>query len=82
MSFERLEEKLDKLSEITNKILVEAAKNTDDHQHHIKRTELLEQQQASLAKQQHKMIQLLDIGAGIGLALYGPEFMKLLNALI
>ena len=82
MSFERLEEKLDKLAETTNKILVEAAKNTVDLQHHIKRTELLEMQQSNLAKQQHKMIQLLYIGAGIGIALYGPEVVKLLKVLL
>lgn len=75
MSFERLEEKIDKLTDVTNKILIEAAKNTVDLQHHIKRSDLLE-------KQQNKIIQLLYVGAGIGIALYGPDFLKLLKGLI
>jgi len=75
MSLNRIEEKLDRLIDVTQAIQIEAAKNTVDLTHHIKRTDLLE-------KQQSKIITLLYLGAGIGLALYGPDFLKLIGAIL
>jgi hypothetical protein len=75
MSLDRIEEKIDKLIEVTQSIRIEAAKNTVDLRHHIKRTDILE-------KQQTKIIYLLLIGAGIGIALYGPDLIKLIKVII
>lgn len=75
MSLERIEQKIDKLIDVTHKIQVEAAQNTVDLRHHIKRTDILE-------KQQTQMIKLLFIGAGIGIALYGPQVFDMLKVLL
>lgn len=50
-------------------------RNTDDLEEHIQRTNILE-------NKLKKLEILLYIGAGIGLALYGPQFAKLVGIII
>ena len=75
MSFERIEEKIDKLNETMTEIKIVLSKNTVDIAHHIKRTDILQ-------AQQDKMIKLLWLGAGIGISLYGPELIKILKVFV
>lgn len=77
----KIDEKIDKMLEQNSEIKVSLARmskdveqNTRDLSYHIKRTDLIE------GKLQ-KMIYLLWIGAGIGLALYGPAAFKLIGLL-
>lgn len=74
MSLQRFEEKLDKIIESQSQMRVDVAKNTVDLAHHIKRTDMLE-------NKMQKIVDLLMVGAGIGLALYGPQFLELVKAL-
>lgn len=50
-------------------------RNTDDLEEHIKRTNILD-------SKLKKMETLLYVGAGIGLALYGPQFLKLVGIML
>jgi len=75
MSLRVIEEKIDKLQECTTRMEVHVERNTDDLSIHIKRTNILE------GKLQ-KIIYLLMIGAGVGIALYGPQFFKLIGIFI
>lgn len=67
--------KYDKIIDILTDIRIDVAKNTVDLSHHIKRSDLLQEQQK-------KIVMLLYVGAGIGIALYGPEFIKLLKVVL
>lgn len=49
--------------------------NTEDLSEHIRRTNILE-------SKLQKIIYLLFVGAGIGIALYGPEFIKLIGVFL
>ena len=53
----------------------DVSQNTEDLSEHIKRTNILE------GKLQ-KIIYLLILGAGIGIALYGPDVIKILGILL
>ena len=75
MSLNRIEEKIDKLSESSARMEVHIERNTDDLEYHIKRTDIIE-------SKMQKMIYLLLIGAGIGLSLYGPQVFKLIGILV
>lgn len=77
-----MSEKIDKILDIVTEIKIDQAEmrkdvsqNTDDLAEHIRRTNLLE------GKLQ-KIIYLLMVGAGIGIALYGPEAFKLIGLFI
>lgn len=75
MDLEKLEQKMDKVVESIHRVEKDIARNTMDMAHHIKRTDLIE------GKLQ-RIIYLLLVGAGIGLALYGPQFLKLIGWII
>ncbi|MCK5605127.1 hypothetical protein KAR91_24770 [Candidatus Pacearchaeota archaeon] len=75
MSLERIENKIDKIDESLNRVEINVDRNTRDVEVHIKRTNIIE-------SKLQKMIYLLMIGAGIGIALYGPQFIKILGLFI
>lgn len=70
----KMEEKVDKILVSVIKMEGNVERNTQDLAHHIKRTNLIE------GKLQ-KIIYLLWLGAGIGVALYGPQAFKLIGLL-
>lgn len=67
--------KIDKTLDIVTDMKVDVAEIKVDVAHHIKRSDMLE-------TQQRKIMYLLLIGAGIGIALYGPELFKLIGILL
>lgn len=78
---ERLMEKIERCLEGIHRLEVlhtrmagDVEKNTEDLEEHIKRTNILE------GKVQ-KMVYLLAVGAGIGVALYGPDFLKIIKVI-
>lgn len=77
-----MDAKLDKILETVTEIRIDqvgikkdVSQNTDDLHIHIKRTNILE------GKLQ-KIIYLLILGAGIGLAEYGPVVLKFLKVIL
>ena len=75
MKLDNIEKKIDKLVECSTRMEVHVERNTDDLKYHIKRTNIIE-------SKLQKIVYLLLIGAGIGVALYGPTAFKLLGILL
>lgn len=71
----KMEQKIDQIVEMLYEIKVDVARNTVDLAHHIKRSDKLEDKM-------QRMVYLLAIGAGIGLALYGPDVLKLIGIIL
>ena len=75
MKLDKIIEKIDKIIENQAVTNVYVEQNTKDLSEHIRRTNILE------GKMQ-KIIYLLILGAGIGMALYGPEALKLIGIIL
>ena len=75
MSLRRIEDKLEQVSDCLIRMEVNVDRNTDDLAEHIRRTNAIE------GKLQ-KIVYLLVLGAGIGLALYGPEVLKIIGIIL
>ena len=75
MSLRRIEDKLEQVSDCLIRMEVNVDRNTDDLAEHIKRTNLIE-------SKMQKIIYLLILGAGIGMALYGPEALKIIGIIL
>ena len=72
---QKLEAKIDKLVETQQEMLIQLTENTKDLKYHIKRTDLLEGKVS-------KLYQLILLGAGASMVLYGDVIYKYLKVVL